>query len=269
MLYNVENWATLSSKKLNDFTTENFLTGIGDTKASIIHRKFLKYILGVSKSCPTIALMGETNELPLMLKGYTLMLKYWYRLTFLPNESLVKKALLENIAIRTNWIITVEKLVNSFRLNDSIQTISKFSTDAGRSARTAYIKHWNMKMDSDISRLEFYKKVKKDFNFEEYLNIPSYSKRRSIAKLRCSDHNLEIEKGRHKKIPREERLCPLCLSGEIETEEHFLIKCNYFVNLRAQYIQNCTLEGLFRNSKLENLGRYLITAFEKRKNKLT
>ena len=67
-------------------------------------------------------------------------------------------------------------------------------------------------MNSEISRLEFYKKVKRNFEFEEYLNISSYKKRRSIAKLRCSDHELEIEKGRHNKIPREERLCQLCLS---------------------------------------------------------
>ena len=86
--------------------------------------------------------MGGTNELPLMLKGYTLMLKYWYRLTFLPNDKLVKMALLENIQLRTNWIITIEKLINSFQLSDSIQSISKFSTDIRNTTRTAYIQYW-------------------------------------------------------------------------------------------------------------------------------
>jgi hypothetical protein len=38
---------------------------------------------------------------------------------------------------------------------------------------------------------------------EIYLLHENFEKRRPITKLRISDHNLLIEKGRHLKIPRE------------------------------------------------------------------
>ena len=71
ILYNVENWGVMTNKGLQDSTKERFWTYILNAKASNIHRKFLKYILGVTKSCPNLAVMGETGEIPLTLKGYT------------------------------------------------------------------------------------------------------------------------------------------------------------------------------------------------------
>ena len=78
VLYNVENWGEMSTKKILNFTKNAFWTDTLDAKASIFHRKFLKYILGVTKSCPNLAVMRNTGEMPIMLKGY------WHRVTNLP-----------------------------------------------------------------------------------------------------------------------------------------------------------------------------------------
>ena len=61
-----------------------------------------------------------------------------------------------------------------------------------------------------------------------------YSARRDFARLRTSSHSLEIEVGRYHrpKIPREERKCNLCKSGEVENEMHFLLHCEYFKEIR-------------------------------------
>ena len=67
--YNVENWAILSDRKLLNFTDTTVFGETRDTKTDIIHRKVLKFIFGVSKSCPNIATYGETGEIPLSLKG--------------------------------------------------------------------------------------------------------------------------------------------------------------------------------------------------------
>ena len=55
---------------------------------------------------------------------------------------------------------------------------------------------------------------------------------------RLSDHNLEIEKGRHKKEwkPREDRLCRNCDSGEVEDEFHFLLSCPIYTTLRQDFL---------------------------------
>ena len=58
--------------------------------------------------------MGDTGEVPLLIKGYRLMINFWHRIRGLPADTLVKKALLENTIMRSNWIITIEKLLNVF-----------------------------------------------------------------------------------------------------------------------------------------------------------
>jgi hypothetical protein len=60
--------------------------------------------------------------------------------------------------------------------------------------------------------------------------------RRSLAKLRSSNNKLSIETGRYTRpiIPRNERVCSACRSGEIEC--HFLQVCNCFSDLRSSHI---------------------------------
>ena len=35
-------------------------------------------------------------------------------------------------------------------------------------------------------------------------------------------------------LPRPQRVCLLCCTGQVESEEHFLLDCNAFNNIRAQ-----------------------------------
>ena len=47
-----------------------------------------------------------------------------------------------------------------------------------------------------------------------------------LGKLRISAHKLAMEGGRNINIPKYERICTACDSGEIEDEEHFLPTCS-------------------------------------------
>ena len=51
--------------------------------------------------------------------------------------------------------------------------------------------------------------------------------RTAITKIRLSNHDLKIEKGRHEGLILNERLCPFC-KNTIEDEQHFLINCETF-----------------------------------------
>ena len=57
-------------------------------------------------------------------------------------------------------------------------------------------------------------------------------------KFCISNHNLRIEVGRHckPKVPREERLCKVCVQNEIEDEIHFLFHCTKHEYIRKQLI---------------------------------
>ena len=81
----------------------------------------------------------------------------------------------------------------------------------------------------------FYKLFKNAFSREPYLDhINCFHLRKVVSKFRCSDHRLEIETGRHRKLKVEERICQLCKEN-IETELHFLQECPLYRKLRTKY----------------------------------
>ena len=267
MLYNVENCTSLSDRNLQSFTEDTILKDRNDSPINNIHKKFLKYVLGVNKSSPNISVMGETGEIPLSIKAYRLMINYWHRIRELPEETLVKKALLENTTMRTNWIRTIEKVMNMFEIRFTEHS-KKFKAMTRNSCEIKYVKYWDYDLkNSPVPRLDFYKNVKVSFGYEKYLDITNIEWRKCIAKLRCSSHVLQVEKGRHINQPREQRLCRLCNLHEIETEEHFLLRCTQYNNLRNKYNMNGNFDsnGLITNTQPCDLGQYISEAFNTRK----
>ena len=74
------------------------------------------------------------------------------------------------------------------------------------------------------SKLALFRKVKMEDSMSTYVmdrNIPFRSR---LAKLRLSDHKLEIEIGRFNNILLSRRNCRLCQKG-IEDVPHFLLVC--------------------------------------------
>ena len=69
--------------------------------------------------------------------------------------------------------------------------------------------------------------------------------RQSVARLRTSSHQLNIETGRYHNIPRQMRQCEFCLSqiqstGPIEDEIHMLYKCKLVEELRRNALPRLT-----------------------------
>ena len=137
----------------------------------------------------------------------------------------------------------------------------KFALDKG------YRNWWKETLnDPNLSRLAFYKKIKTDFRRESYVESADFIHRRYISKLRCSNHSLEIEKGRHKKKLREERICVLCKSGVVEDEEHFLLTCDKYATLKVKHKLEDVKEitDFFSEENSKPLRMYLVEAFKMR-----
>ena len=263
-LYNVENWTTLSNKQLENFTTDSIFEHTNTSIVDILHRKLLKYILGVNNSCPNLATYGDTGETPLSIKGFTLMINFWHRCRDLPETSLAKIALKENIHLRTNWIRTVEKILSTFKLTQCTDNplFKQISKDRG----IKFFKStWERKIENtEGPRLRFYKLLKSDCTRAEYTDLPFYQ-RKIIAKVRCSCHSLEIEKGRHKKNDTPNRLCNLCTDNAIENEEHFLANCKAYDVLRtAHNFSETEPVDIMNTPNQTNLSHYLKKAFDLR-----
>ena len=137
----------------------------------------------------------------------------------------------------------------------------------------------NVKSDN---KLRCYANFKTEFKLENYLLMLPAKSRRSLTKLRISNHNLAIETGRYTKpkTTPDERKCPFCYMNFIEDEYHFLLVCPFYITEREHLINNftfldlsdihshesfCTLMSCMDFDVCTTLCKYVHECFEKRK----
>ena len=162
----------------------------------------------------------------------------------------------------TKWIMNIKT-----RLKDisSQEIINTFETNHGK--------------------LTFLAQTKKTHKFESYLNINNFEHWRAIAKIRTSSHRLEIETGRWRNIPRNQRYCKNCIKQSIEDENHFLFECQLYQNERKEFYNTTkskinvdlsrnpnnerNLEKIFYSDDLailNALGKFVKNGLQKREN---
>ena len=97
-----------------------------------------------------------------------------------------------------------------------------------------HLKLWNSDVNS-TSDYRLYKEIKKNFNFENYLQMENKLFRTADTKVRLSSHLFNIERGRwaKPKIEANDRKYNIC--NVLEDEYHCLIECPRFTNVR----RNC------------------------------
>ena len=94
--------------------------------------------------------------------------------------------------------------------------------------------------------------------------------------IRVSSHNLCIESGRHKNIPRDKRFSKTCTST-IEDEYHFILVCPVYKELRSKFWKKyywgkpsmfklISLLSVDNVKELCNLGKYIFRAVSLRTN---
>ena len=92
---------------------------------------------------------------------------------------------------------------------------------------------------AESPKLYYYSMYKNDFEIESYLltNMPRKVKKQ-FARFRLANHNLQIEKGRHTNLCREDRLCLFCNRVSnlkvIECEYHLCMECLLYDDMRKQ-----------------------------------
>ena len=91
---------------------------------------------------------------------------------------------------------------------------------------------------------------------ESYLSISNFEYRKLITKLRISEHNLSIEKGRHLNIPREQRLYSHCKC--IDDKKHFHLHCTINSELRSSFLNILNNENQIFNNLSESEKRSYI-----------
>ena len=140
------------------------------------------------------------------------------------------------------------------------------------------IQNWH----SDIelcNKLYYYGAFKSMLTLERYVYcIPNKKHRTALAKLRCSNHELAIEIGRHNDISRKERICKYCLHhgyNIVEDETHFMQECILYNDLRIKYFRQdlhhpseqnfIKLFNLDNHDEIINVAAYVYYSFLRRR----
>ena len=97
-----------------------------------------------------------------------------------------------------------------------------------------YITHWKHSL-CNSQKLEFCNVFKDSYTLSTYLDLTRKNpNRKTLVKLRRSDHKLNIETGRYDNISRCNRICPVC-GLSVEDEIHFLFDCRKYSAIRDDF----------------------------------
>ena len=225
-----------------------------------IHTQYLKGLLEVNRSTTNILVRGETGRNPLFASTLTRNINYIKYLNNKCNSTLVKQAPDYETSKKDNrqTILSLVKIHENTRTlqianNEDIWTISKYKLSK------AVYEEFNSLWQGQIplyTKAATYKLFKDRIKFENDLtNIKNRKQRVTFTKLRLSDHNLLIEEGRRRRprIPREQRLCPLC-SQKVENEIHFLITCDAYTERFELFNRLSTTVPVIFN--LDNISKF-------------
>ena len=277
LLYNAENFTTLTEKQIEKYKNGHLNIYELATSANITttQLKFTKFILGVGKSTPNMAVFGEAATIPLHMRAQIHMLKFWNRIRDMGEDTLVKLAYKENVENNTTWCKSIQVLNTAYQLHTRNWTELEFPDEMKKELNKAFINHWRARIDNRgcEKKLHLYAKVKKEFKIGKYLDIPSFRERQIISKLMCSSHTLRIETGRHQNISRDERICHLCDLNKIEDEDHFILECPTYNQIRQQspiqFDNHNNTESLFHLEEPLDVAEFLRKAYTHRDQLMT
>ena len=224
LLYSSDFWGCLKMPKNNPI--EN------------LYMTFCKALLGVQKQTSHIGILLELGAVPIMFFGVKNCLKNWHRIhkRHEANSILLQ---VHRIATEHNlpWPVMTKHYLDSIGIGSDSE-VNNIHRAAFERLKDIFHQNSFEEINSDHSKLRTYAKLKTEPGMEKYLDsIKNIKNRTALTKLRLSNHELMIEKGRHQDLLENQRFCPFC-DNRIENEQHFVMECPTYNVLRQNLFDN-------------------------------
>lgn len=261
-------------------------------KSNLVTNKAARYFLGVHKFAANAAIQGDMGWLPDQFRQKISVMRLWNKFVSMSHDRLTYKIFeWDYTALNNNWCSEVHNILESADLTDIFLNKEICDLELLKEKLCKNCEdRWNQSLLSK-PKLRSYRKYKLNFETEPYVSCYLSRYQRSLlAKFRLGILPLRIETGRFnlktdpitgkmRSLHINERVCQMCDLNVIEDEEHFLLKCPCYEEIRKQlYViirKKCNnfddLEDsdkfVVLNSKFQNiLAKYIALFWEKRSN---
>ena len=202
----------------------------------------LKRLLNVSIKTPSNLVYGETGRYPLYIQTNTRCVKYWLKITRMPEERLPVKAYKMLIALHSknhnNWVSSVCFTLYKYGFghvweNQGVQDVTKFLNEFKQRLIDCFVQGWHSEITSN-DRYMFYSSLKEIPTHSPYLiQLKHWSLRKVLTRFRLGVSGLQTHRYRYSKNVSLD--CPFCKHTQ-ESEVHFMLICPMYTELREKYI---------------------------------
>jgi len=234
---------------------------IAREQLEVVHRAFLKSLLGVSTTTSSYVVLAEFGRFPLEIFWWQQTMRFLSHVSFeVDSDRMLKLAYdvqLQLLAARQKilfgnqsamgrknrllacWLAQVDEQLSTYNLcinNDQLPPCAHLKQLAERQ----YIIHHQVAA-ADSSQVRAYLGLNSSaqYGYKEYLSkVDNAQLRRSLTCFRCANHKLQIELGRQVKpvkVSVQQRYYKLCNLGAVEDEDHFLLVCPAYHNVRERF----------------------------------
>jgi hypothetical protein len=232
----------------------------GHIKCDSLNRVYLcaaRSLLHVSKNAPEAAVVGDIGWTPTIVRHRIGLTRMWNRLCHLDSNRLTRRIFQWHLDRGLTWGSKVKAMFRELKrpflceIHNVIlvgkQSVKKMILEL---SWENYKCSWTDKLNTNIARtgqggnkLRTYRTFKKEICKEPYVyGFLNEHYRRCFAQFRMGIAPIKIETGRRVKgqyVPPIDRICPVC-TLECENEEHVLIRCPAYVNLRSELFTKIT-----------------------------
>ena len=180
------------------------------------------------------------------------MINFWLKIKFSPEEkfSSVLCQFLSNLSSEApephnfKWCEIIKNILNHTGFSDAWYAqnmdLEYFKTIFAQRSNDIFMQKWFEDVSGN-SQCSPYKLFKESLKMEEYLTLLDTADKYIITKFRTRTHHIPVTNRRFHRSD-ENITCPLCPTGEVGDEPHYLFKCAFFEKDRKKLIPQSLLE---------------------------
>jgi hypothetical protein len=247
-----------------------------------VQNRAIRTFLGVNKFASNLAIHGDLGWSSPILRRHMAMIRYYNRIISMDENRLPHKIFLWEKSIRTHgWAHEIEMLLDDLGMSEyfmNSESCNLNSVWAQMFAKESA--QWKINVQNS-RKLRTYRSFKQNLELEAYvISIMNRGYRSVLARLRAGVLPLQIETGRWRSVPADERFCTFCNDDTIEDETHFVFVCKMYERERTDFFNTVEskISGFTNKSNVEKFtilmtkpvvnlfARYVFQIFTKRQN---